>query len=65
MCRLCGCRDETINFIISEYSRLEQRDYKTKYDWLEDLINGKLVGRVFASRSGDWGLIPDRVIPKI
>ena len=31
-CRLCGDRDETINPIISECSKLTQRDYKTKQE---------------------------------
>ena len=28
------------------------------------LILGLLLGRVFASRPGDWGSVPGRVIPK-
>ena len=31
-CRQCGDRDKTINHIISECSKLVQREYKTKYD---------------------------------
>ena len=31
-CRLCGDRDETINHIISEYSKLAQREYETRHD---------------------------------
>ena len=31
-CRLCGDRDETINHIISECSKLTQKEYKTRYD---------------------------------
>ena len=34
-CRLYGDRDETIKHIISEYSKLAERKYKTKNDWLE------------------------------
>ena len=37
-CRLCGDRDETINHIISECSKLAQKEYKTRHDW---------VGKVF------------------
>ena len=33
-CRLCGPRDETINHIISECSKLTQKEYKTRYDWM-------------------------------
>ena len=30
---LCGDRDETINHIISEYSKLTQKEYKARHDW--------------------------------
>ena len=29
-CRLCGDRDETIDYIISECSKLAQKEYKTR-----------------------------------
>ena len=32
--RLCGDRDEMINYIISECSKLAQREYKTRYEWV-------------------------------
>ena len=31
-CRLCSERDETINYIISECSKLAQKEYKTRHD---------------------------------
>ena len=31
-CKLCGDRDETINHIISEYSKLPQKEYKTGWE---------------------------------
>ena len=31
-CRLCGDRGETINHIISECSKLAQKEYKTRHD---------------------------------
>ena len=31
-CRLCGDRDETINYIISECSKLAQKEYKARHD---------------------------------
>ena len=33
-CRLYGDRDKTINHIISECSKLAQREYKARHDWL-------------------------------
>ena len=32
-CWLCGDRDETINHIISECSKVAQKEYKTRHDW--------------------------------
>ena len=36
--RLCGDRDETINDIISECSKLAQKEYKTRHDWVSKVI---------------------------
>ena len=33
-CRLCSDRDETINHIISECSKLVQKEYKARHDWV-------------------------------
>ena len=38
-CRLCSYRDETINFIINECTKLAQKDYKTRYNWLGKVIH--------------------------
>ena len=38
-CRLCGDRDETINHIISECSKLAQKEYKTRHNWVGKVIN--------------------------
>ena len=32
LCRLCGDRDEIINYIINECSKLPQKEYKTSQD---------------------------------
>ena len=32
-CRRCGDRDETINHIISECSKLAQKEFKARHDW--------------------------------
>ena len=29
---------ETVNHIISEYSKLAQKEYKTRYDWMGKVI---------------------------
>ena len=37
-CRLCGDRDETIHHIISECSRLSQKEYKARHDWVSKVV---------------------------
>ena len=39
---VAGDRDETINHIISEYSELAQRQYKTRHDWVGKVIYWEL-----------------------
>ena len=41
-CKLCGDRDETINCITSEWSKLVQKEYKTRYDWVGKMIHWEL-----------------------
>ena len=41
-CRLCGDRDETINHIISEFSKLDQKEYKTIHDRVGRVIHWEL-----------------------
>ena len=41
-CRLCGERDKTINHIISECSKLAQREYKTRHDWVGRVIHWEI-----------------------
>ena len=38
-CRLCSDRDETINHIISKCSKLAQKEYKTRHDWVGNVIH--------------------------
>ena len=33
-CRLCDDKDETVNHMISEYSKSAQKEYKAWYDWV-------------------------------
>ena len=41
-CWLCGDRDETINHIISECSKLAQKEYKTRHDWVGKVIHWEM-----------------------
>ena len=36
-CKLCGDRHETINHIINECSKLAQREYKVRHDWVGNI----------------------------
>ena len=38
-CGLCGNRDETINHVTSECSKLAQKDYNARYDWVGKVIH--------------------------
>ena len=41
-CRLCGDRDETINHIISECSKLVQKEYNTRHVWVGKVIHWEM-----------------------
>ena len=41
-CRLRGDRDETINRIISECSKLAQKEYKARHDWVDKVIHWEM-----------------------
>ena len=41
-CRLCVDRDETINYIISECSKLVQKEYKTRHNWVGKVIHWEM-----------------------
>ena len=41
-CRLGGDKDETINYIISECSKLAEKEYKPRYEWMRKVIHWEL-----------------------
>ena len=41
-CRLSGDRDEKVNPIISECSKLAQKEDKTRHDWVGKMIHWEL-----------------------
>ena len=41
-CRQCCDRDETIHHIISECSKLVQKEYKTRHDWVGKVIHWEM-----------------------
>ena len=40
--RLCSDRDETINHIICECSKLAQKEYKARHDWVRKVIHWEM-----------------------
>ena len=53
-CRLCSDRDETIGHIISECSKLAQRKYKARYDWVGKVIHWEMCKTVKFDHTNKW-----------
>ena len=53
-CRLCGDRDEMINHIISECSKLTQKEHKTRHDWMEKVIHWELCKKFKFDHMNKW-----------
>ena len=53
-CRLCGDRDETINHIISECSKLAQREYKARHDWAGMVIHREMCKKLKFDHTNKW-----------
>ena len=53
-CRLCGDRDETINPIISECSKLAQKEYKTRHDWVGKVVYWEMCRKFQFDHTNKW-----------
>ena len=53
-CRLCGDRDETINHIISECSKLAKREYKTRHVWVGKVIHWEMCKKFKFNHTDKW-----------
>ena len=53
-CRLCGDRDETINHIIRECSKLAQREYKARHDWVGKVIHWEMCEKFKFDHTNKW-----------
>ena len=53
-CRLCGDRDETINHIISECSKLAQKEYKPRHDWVGKVIHWEMCRKFQFDHTNKW-----------
>ena len=52
-CRLCGDRDETINHIICECSKLAQ-EYEAKHDWVGMVIHSEMCKKFKFDHTNKW-----------
>ena len=52
-CRLCGDRDET-NHIISECSKLAQRQYKARHNWVGKVIHWEICKKCKFYHTNKW-----------
>ena len=55
-CRLCGDRDETINYIISKCSKLPQKEYKARHDWVSKVIHWEMWKKFKFDHANKWYL---------
>ena len=65
-CRLCGDRDEIINHRISKCSKLAQKEYKARHDWVGKVIHWEMLKKFKYDHTNQWymhnpapGLIKD------
>ena len=52
--RLWGDRDETINHIISEWSKLAQKEYNTRNDWVGKVISWEMRKKFIFDHTNKW-----------
>ena len=53
-CRLCGDRDETISYIISECCKLAQMEYKAIHDWVGNVIHWEMCRKFQFDHTNKW-----------
>ena len=53
-CRSCGVRYETINHMISECSKLAQKEHKTRHDWVGKVIPPEMSKKFKFDYTNKW-----------
>ena len=53
-CRLCGNGDKTINHIISECSKLAQKENKARHDWVGKVIHLEMCKKFKSDHTNKW-----------
>ena len=51
---IIGDRDETINHIISECSKLAQKEYKARHDWVGKVIYWEICKKFKFDHTNEW-----------
>ena len=52
--RLCGDREEAINHVISECSKLAQKEYKARHDWVGKVIHWEMRKKFEFDHRNKW-----------
>ena len=53
-CRLCNDRDETINHIISKCSKLAQKEYKARHNWMGKVVPWEMCKKFKFDYANKW-----------
>ena len=53
-CRLCGDRDTNINHIIIGCSKLAQKKYKTRHDWMCKVVHWEMCKKFQFDHTNKW-----------
>ena len=53
-CRLWEEKDEMVNHIVSECSKLAPKDYKARFDWVDKVIHWELWKRLNFDHTTKW-----------
>ena len=53
-CRFCGDRDETINHVISQCSKLAQKEYKTRHGYVGEVIHWEMCKKFKFDHTNKW-----------
>ena len=54
MCRMCGKKGESISHIVSECSKLAQKEYKRRHDNIARIIHWKLCDKYGLKKAEKW-----------
>ena len=63
-CRLCGDREGTINYIIRECSKLVQKEYKTRHEWVGKVIHWEMCKKLKFYHTNKWYMHNPEPVPE-